>query len=149
MSAAHTEGEPIGSTIAQSQAPTGGIAVDASTLPTSHSNTSDSRTMSRSPTVNDEDETDAYHREKLNQHLPTESTLGKVEAEKEKAGEVAPNAGANALADLPAGRKSILLLCFCLAMVGLRPDLVALRADVELFSLSMQQVFRQHSSVRL
>ena len=55
--------------------------------------------------------------------LPAESTLGKVESEKVKSEKVEKGPvgtvikpEANVLKDLPAARKSVLLLCFCLAM---------------------------------
>lgn len=46
--------------------------------------------------------------------LPSESTLGKVEHDLEKAGKATP--GKNVLASLPPGRKTFLLICFCLSM---------------------------------
>jgi hypothetical protein len=52
--------------------------------------------------------------------LPAESTLGKVEQERIAEGKTDGfhnTEGAKALSSLPAGRKSVLLLCFCLAYV--------------------------------
>ena len=54
-------------------------------------------------TVNDEE------------HLPAQSTMGKVEAQMQAAGVAHAHHHPNVLASLPSGRKSILLLCFCLA----------------------------------
>ncbi|WVQ78085.1 hypothetical protein IAT38_000166 [Cryptococcus sp. DSM 104549] len=50
------------------------------------------------------------------EHLPSQSTLGKVEADMAAQGETHPHNHRNVLAELPAGRKSLLLMCFCLSM---------------------------------
>ncbi|WWD20594.1 hypothetical protein CI109_105070 [Kwoniella shandongensis] len=50
------------------------------------------------------------------EHLPAQSTMGKVEADMIAKGEGHAHHHKNALAALPAGRKSVLLLCFCLSM---------------------------------
>ncbi|WVQ85871.1 hypothetical protein IAT38_008039 [Cryptococcus sp. DSM 104549] len=50
------------------------------------------------------------------EHLPSQSTMGKVESDMAARGEVHPHHHKNVLAELPAGRKSLLLLCFCLSM---------------------------------
>lgn len=77
------------------------------------------RTLTDLPSTNPKSKGDA---------LPAESTLGKVERDREgatdsdleKTGGVAPEA--NVLKGLPAGRKNILLLCFCLAMFSKSVD---------------------------
>ncbi|OCF58454.1 efflux protein EncT [Kwoniella mangroviensis CBS 10435] len=50
------------------------------------------------------------------EHLPAQSTMGKVESELEKAGTAHPHHHKNALASLNPKRKGVLLLCFCLSM---------------------------------
>ena len=50
--------------------------------------------------------------------LPATSTLGKVEAEMEKQGKTTQKVASDALSSLPASRKNILTLCFCLSMVS-------------------------------
>ena len=54
--------------------------------------------------------------------VPAGSTLGKVELELEKSGK-ANRKTAEALSSLPAARKNILTLCFCLSMVSDLPVL--------------------------
>lgn len=79
------------------------------------------RTISSSPTPTSSDEAHSPNRTltDLNGNgLPAESTLGKVEHDRLDKGEtnaVHNTESAKALSSLPSGRKSLLLLCFCLA----------------------------------
>lgn len=82
------------------------------------------RTLSASPTISSSEDhspnrtlTDLHAADANKTGLPAESTLGKVEDDRINKGEVDVHAseGAKALSSLPAGRKSWLLLCFCLA----------------------------------
>ncbi|WWC72441.1 uncharacterized protein I206_106403 [Kwoniella pini CBS 10737] len=50
------------------------------------------------------------------EHLPAQSTMGKVEADLEKSGKAHPHHHQNALSSLSPKRKGVLLLCFCLSM---------------------------------
>ncbi|WVR08470.1 hypothetical protein IAU60_005525 [Kwoniella sp. DSM 27419] len=50
------------------------------------------------------------------EHLPAQSTMGKVESDLEKSGQATPHHHQNALSSLAPGRKNVLLLCFCLSM---------------------------------
>lgn len=94
-----------------------------STVPTTDTGLAVPRTLSSSTTQSDLDKspnrtlTDLHadHGHKL--PLPAESTLGKVQHERINKEEVESHgiASADALSSLPAGRKMILLLCFCLA----------------------------------
>jgi hypothetical protein len=87
---------------------------------------SDSRTMSRSPTIGSDDTPDAARtltdlssnpeKGKLGAELPAESTLGAVEKKRIEDGEVTAHKPSEALSSLPNGRKNLLLLCFCLSM---------------------------------
>jgi hypothetical protein len=82
------------------------------------------KTLSQSSTI------DSTYEKTLNGHgspdakpsgLPTASTLGKADDDNLAKGEEGfhQSKTAMALSSLPAGRKSILLLCFCLAYVPL------------------------------
>lgn len=81
------------------------------------------RTLSSSPTLSSSED-HSPNRTLTDLHgdgLPAESTLGKVEDDRINKGEgeahdVHASEGAKALSSLPSGRKSLLLLCFCLAM---------------------------------
>lgn len=124
MSSAPRDTDAPTLTLSQSQAQSGlSAGAPNATLP-SHSPSS-SAAMSRSPTVTS-DSTAADHTDKWKstdstsaKDLPAESTLGQVEKQLELEGKVPPSehGQVNALASLPAGRKSILLFCFCLSMV--------------------------------
>lgn len=135
MSHAVDLSHPIDATAAQSQAPSGLASGAPLAVPISSGTETDnfSRTHTMTSDDNEADPsrtlTDLHtsHHEKSSKSkgdsLPAESTLGKVERDKE-ANEGDPEkaivggivAEANTLKDLPAGRKSILLLCFCLSM---------------------------------
>lgn len=76
--------------------------------------------MSRSPTVTDDTATnekaksiDTLTPPSAKHHLPAESTIG---IDQTKLGLDVKEKAPNVLASLPAGRKTVLLLCFCTAM---------------------------------
>lgn len=83
------------------------------------------RTMSSSPSLSSSEDhspnrtlTDLPGAAGNKTGLPAESTLGKDEDDRINKGElhdVHASEGAKALSSLPSGRKSLLLLCFCLA----------------------------------
>lgn len=78
--------------------------------------------MSRSPTLSTDESspnrtlTDLNSPPKANKELPAESTLGQTAEELAAKGEIVPKVHSAKLSSLPAGRKSLLLLVFCLAM---------------------------------
>ena len=114
---------PGGETLSQSQAQTG-LATGGTLLATGAPGI-----MSRSTTMRSDDShdatrtlTDLHAHDKLspksvNGDLPSESTLGKVEKQLEAEGKGPHEPHLNALASLPPAKKSVLLFCFCLAMV--------------------------------
>jgi hypothetical protein len=104
-------------TIAQSQAPSGMVPTNPH-VSLNPQDSTDSRTMSRSPTITARDDVSFHNKEKgSSTGLPAESTLGKVERLKEENGEVNHTRADNALSVLSPGRKSVLMLSFCLSMV--------------------------------
>jgi len=100
--------------VAQTGAQQGlGVPHQVSPTPTLRS---DDHTFSTYPTLTNADGSPG--KEGFSPGLPAESTLGKVEQERiaeGKADGFHDSEAAKALSSLPAGRKSILLLCFCLA----------------------------------
>lgn len=77
-------------------------------------------TLSPTPTIHPDEHTlhSSPGKQGSDITLPSESTLGKVEKERIAEGKTDgfhSTEGAKALSSLPAGRKNILLLCFCLA----------------------------------
>ncbi|WRT70551.1 uncharacterized protein IL334_007549 [Kwoniella shivajii] len=64
----------------------------------------------------DKEKTLSSNNEGPEEHLPAQSTMGKVEHDLEKAGTAHPHHHPNVLASLSPRRKGVLLLCFCLSM---------------------------------
>ena len=75
----------------------------------------DDQPFGASRTMIDLNAPQAVKNEKTGEHLPTESTLGAVERQKEEKGEMPAKTGSTALSSLPPARKSFLLAVFCLA----------------------------------
>ncbi|WVQ63136.1 uncharacterized protein L199_001287 [Kwoniella botswanensis] len=81
------------------------------------------RTLDANATLTDLTAANGINKEKAlstdgvdDEHLPAQSTMGKVESDMEKAGTAHPHHHKNALASLNPKRKGVLLLCFCLSM---------------------------------
>ena len=90
-----------------------------------------------------EDQTRGAH--DANAGVPAGSTLGKVELDLEKSGK-AQKKSAAALSSLPAARKNILTLCFCLSMVSFDSERHQnLSLTLFLASSSTQLVYLPHS----
>ena len=127
----------LGHTIDQAQAPAGLASGAPLTVPNRQSD-DHHNAASREPTAGD----GAFYNESLDpgrtmtdlhttgekaktttDDLPAESTLGKVEKEKDISGVALP-VERNTLKGLPPGRKNILMLCFCLSMFSECPSLL-------------------------